>query len=219
MTRFTSTLAAILLTASVSAASAQTPAGAAAPGPASSAPTQLTVPRVDLGGGFTSAIPLSTDGEGFFLAPMVNARVGVALNPRWALEGAFDTWPASGDALIVYRAQARWLFGGAAAPGRLQPHLTFGGAGGIEHETWGPYQWRDAAGTIHQEPRVSRWNVMPPIFPTVGIGFQKTLGGHVALRADVAAIVMPADDFIGVLLMPSVSVSIPIGRYATTRPR
>jgi hypothetical protein len=60
---------------------------------------------------------------------------------------------------------------------------------------------------------------MPPMLPTVGFGFQKTLGAHVALRADLAAIVVPADDFVGVLLMPSVSVSIPIGRYATTRPR
>ena len=59
---------------------------------------------------------------------------------------------------------------------------------------------------------------MPPMLPTVGFGFQKTLGAHVALRADVAAIVIPVDDFVCVMLMPSVSVSIPIGRYpARTR--
>jgi hypothetical protein len=57
------------------------------------------------------------------------------------------------------------------------------------------------------------------MLPTVGIGVQKTLGAHVALRADLAAIIVPGDDFIGVLLMPSVSVAIPIGRYPTKRSR
>jgi multidrug efflux pump subunit AcrB len=40
-----------------------------------------------------------------------------------------------------------------------------------------------------------------------------------AVRADLAAIIVPGDDFIGVLLMPSVSVAIPIGRYPTKRSR
>lgn len=238
MTCSSSTLAAILLAASVSATAAQTLAGAgsaqtltgagsaqtltgagsaqtatgAAPAqPVATAAAQSTLPRVELGGGFTGAIPVATEGEGFHLAPMLNARVGVALNRRWALEGAFDLWPESDDVLIIYRAQARWLVRGAAAPGRFQPHVTFGSAGGIEHESRGSVQWRDSFGVVHDEPRVSRWSAIPPIFPTVGVGVQKTLGAHMALRIDVAAIIIPFDDGAAVLLMPSVSLSFPPG--------
>ena len=62
-----------------------------------------------------------------------------------------------------------------------------------------------------------RWGGMPPVYPTVGVGFQKTLGAHVALRADVAAVIIPFDDGAAVLLMPSVSLSFPIGRYEARR--
>jgi hypothetical protein len=121
--------------------------------------------------------------------------------------------------MVIYRAQARWLVRGAAGAGRLQPHLTFGTAGAFAYESDPEYRWRDASGAIHVEPARSYWNGIAPIFPTVGVGFQKTLGAHVALRADVAAIVVPADDFVGVLLMPSVSLSFPVGKYATGRTR
>ena len=220
MTHFTPTLAAILLTMSVSAARGQIPAGDTAQTPtAPSARTpetsaaQLSVPRVELGGGLGLGVGIVTDEPGVAALFLPGARVGTALNARWALEGVFEFMGGEGDLVTVYRVQARWLFRGPAAPGRLQPHLTFGGAGGIEYDTWGPYEWRDSTGTIHREPRQSRWNMLPPMLPTVGFGFQKTLGAHAALRADLAAIVVPADDFVGVLLIPSVSVSIPIGRY------
>ena len=147
------------------------------------------------------------------MMPMVNARVGAALNTRWSIEGTFDTWPESNGAMVIYRAQARWLFRGVADAGRLQPHLTFGTAGAITYESDPEYRWRDGSGATHVEPARSYWNGIAPIFPAVGIGFQKQLGAHVALRTDLSAIIVPADDFVGVLLMPSVSLSFPIGRY------
>ena len=214
MTRFTSTLAAILLTAFVSAVSAQTPAGAAAQRASSSEPAELTLPRVELGASLGLGVGMVSGEPGAAALFLPGARVSTALNPRWALEGVFDVMADDDDLAVIYRIQARWRFRSNHEAGTLRTHLTFGATGSFEHDTWGPYQWRDAAGTLHQEPRRENWNVMPPILPTVGFGVQKTLCAHVALRADLAAIVVPADDFIGVLLMPSVSVSIPIGRYA-----
>ena len=205
MKLFTPVLAAFLAAAGVSAAAAQTPAGPSA---------QLAIPRVEFGAGLGLGVGLASGESGAAALFLPGARVGTAINPRWALEGVFDVMGDDSSLAVIYRVQARWRFRGPAAAGRLQPHVTFGGTGVFEHETWGPYQWRDQTGTVHEEPRHSSWNVLPPMLPTVGIGFQKTLGSRVALRADLAAIIVPADDFVGVLLMPSVSVSIPIGRYA-----
>ena len=217
MKLFTPALAVFLVAAGVSAASAQTPAGAAAQPPASPS-AQFSVPRFELGAGLGLGVGLASDESGVASLFLPGARVSTALNPRWALEGVFDVMGDDSSLAVIYRVQARWRFRGAADAGRLQPHFTFGGTGVFEHETWGPYQWRDQTGTVHAVPRHSSWNVMPPMLPTVGIGFQKTLGSRVALRADLAAIIVPADDFVGVLLMPSVSLSIPIGRY-TASPR
>jgi len=203
MTRFTSTLAAILVLAAVGGAAAQTP---------NSTSAQRATPRVELGGGFTGAVPLSTDSEGFGVLPVINSRVGVALKPGWALEGAFDIWPDSYGATTIYRAQARWQLGGASASGRLQTHLTFGGAGWLSRRSYPESRWQDPSGTTHVYPARSSWSAGPPIYPTIGIGVQKTLGRHAALRADLAAIVTPFDDGAAVLLMPTIGVSIPIGR-------
>jgi hypothetical protein len=220
MRLFTTALAACLVAAGVSAAAAQTqtPAGVAGQPPAGPS-ALLSFPRVELGAGLGLGVGLASDESGGASLFLPGARVSTALNPRWALEGVFDVMSDDSSLAVIYRVQARWRFRGAADAGRLQPHITFGGTGVFEHETWGPYEWRDQTGTVHAVPRQSRWNVLPPMLPTVGIGFQKTLGSRVALRADLAAIIVPADDFVGVLLMPSVSLSIPIGRYATRRTR
>jgi hypothetical protein len=217
MRNFTPALVVFLVAAGVSAAAAQTqtPAGAAAQPPASPS-AQLSVPRVEFGAGLGLGLGIMSNEPGAAALFLPGARVSTALNRRWALEGVFDVMSDDSSLAVIYRVQARWRFRGAADAGRLQPHFTFGGTGVFEHQTWGPYQWRDQSGTVHATPRQTRWNVMPPMLPTVGIGFQKTLGSRIALRADLAAIIVPADDFVGVLLMPSVSVSIPIGRYAAS---
>jgi hypothetical protein len=115
---------------------------------------------------------------------------------------------------VLYRAQARWQFAGGSKPGALRTHLTFGTTGVVEHESYEGHEWRAPNGVLYSTPGYNRWNAMWPIYPTVGIGVQKVLGAHFALRADVATVIVPVDDYVGVLLMPSISVSFPIGRYA-----
>ena len=146
---------------------------------------------MELGAGVTGAIPLSTESGGFGALPMPNARVGVAQNSRWTLEGAFDIWPESNNSTTIYRVQARRQLGGALAPGSLQTPLTFGGAGGLSYRAYPEQRWQDSSGTVHVHPARSSWSAGPPMYPTVGIGVQKTVGAHLALRADVAAVVMP----------------------------
>jgi hypothetical protein len=206
-------LAAFLVTAALGSAAAQPPDSDPARSPAVPS-AQLTVPRLELGGGLGLGVGVVSDEPGATALFLPGARVSAAINPRWAIEGAFDFMSDDSSLAVLYRVQARWHFRGEAAQGRLQPHFTFGATGSFEHETWGPYEWRDQTGAVYQTAQQSRWNVMPPMLPTIGFGFQKTLGAHVALRADLAAIVVPADDFVSVVLMPSVSLSIPIGRYA-----
>jgi len=214
MTRFTSVLAAILLIASASAATAQ-PADRTA-----TAPPAPQTPRVEAGAGVGLGVVLVSDEPGAAALFLPGARVSAAFNPKWALEGVFDFMGDDSSLAVIYRVQARWRFRGASDSGRLQPHLTFGATGAFEHETWGPYEWRDQTGAVHTVPRQSDWNGIPPWLPTVGVGVQKTLAARLALRVDLAAIIVPADDFIGALLMPSVSLSIPIGgRYPTGRTR
>ena len=205
MRLFTSALAAILVAAGVSAAAAQAPA--------SSATATVSLPRIELGGGFTSAIPLSTDSEGFGMVALLNVRAGVALTRRWALEGAFDIMPGASGSTVLNRGQARWQTKADAAPGSLRTHVTFGASGWFNYRSYPESSWQDASGAVHVYPARTYWNAGPPVYPTVGFGAQKTLGAHVALRADLAAIVVPADDFVAVILMPTISVSIPIGRY------
>jgi hypothetical protein len=207
MKHLTPALAAFLVVVGVSPAAAQTPA------PAGSGSATLSLPRVELGGGFTAAVPLSTDSEGFGILPMANARGGVALNARWALEGAFDFWPDSNGFTSVYRAQVRRQLKGDATPGSLRTHLTFGAAGWFSHRSYPGYRWQEASGAMYVYPKRSYWSAGPPMYPTVGVGVQKTLGAHLALRADLAAIVIPYDDGAAVVVMPSISVSTPIGRY------
>ena len=54
---------------------------------------------------------------------------------------------------------------------------------------------------------------LPPVFPRVGIGVQKSIGSRAAVRAELTTIVVGSDDFISPILHPSVSVTIPLGRY------
>ena len=225
MTRATSLTAAVLMAAAglVAAGAGRAAAqevsrlGTQPVSPAAPVPTS---PRVELGGGAGIGLGWFSGEPGGLATFLPSARVSTAFTPRWGLEGVFDFLSdGDGDLTVVYRVQARWRFKGEAAPGRLQPHLTIGATGSLARETWGPYEWRDTTGALHQVPRQTSWSMMPPWLPTVGFGIQKTLGAHVALRADLAAIIVPADDFVGVLLMPSISVSIPIGRYPTARSR
>jgi hypothetical protein len=228
MRTLVATVAAAILALGASGAAAQEPPvtvlqatqvpqalqAAQAPQPLQAPPAVHATPRVELGGGLAAGIAVSSEGAGGFPA-LANARVGVAINPTWAIEGVFDIWPESADyALVLYRAQARWQFAGGSKPGALRAHLTFGATGMFEHEKYDGWEWRSPDGTLYSVPGYDRWNGAWPIYPTVGIGVQKVLGAHIALRADVAAVAVYFDDGAGLALLPSISVSFPIGRYA-----
>jgi hypothetical protein len=208
MKHLTPALTALLLAAAVQGAAAQPPeTGSSLPG----------VPRVEFGGGFTGAVPYVSDVAGTTFIPMGNARVGFGLSDRWSLEGAFDFRSVSDGFATVYRAQAVYRLGGHSKPGTLRTHVTIGGAGSVERRTFPGYSWQDASGPLYAYPAHTYWSASLPMYPTAGFGLQKTLGPHIAIRGDIAAIIVPYDDGISVLLMPSVSVSVPLGRYPVRR--
>jgi hypothetical protein len=68
-------------------------------------------------------------------------------------------------------------------------------------------------------PAASGWNVDPQMYPTVAFGVQRTLGSHLAVRADLNAGFGVGDYGISAVFLPTVGVSIPIGRYSSARPR
>ena len=138
MTKSAAILALLLAAAGAPTAAAQAPA----------APQASAAGRFDVGGGFTLAVPASTDGESLFAWPLASAHAGVALTPRLALEGVFDVHPQPHDVTTFYRAQVRWRLCGAA-PGGLTTHLTAGGTGWFSYESQPEYRWRDADG--HEE--------------------------------------------------------------------
>ena len=208
MTKSAAVLALLLAAAGAQTAAAQAPV----------APQASAAGRFDVGGGFTLAVPASTDGESLFAWPLASAHAGVALTPRLALEGAFDVHPQPHDVTTFYRAQVRWRLCGAAS-GSLTTHLTAGGTGWFSYESQPEYRWRDADGHEEVFPAQSYWSGGPPIYPAIGIGLQKPLGARLALRADVAAVIVPYDDGVTVLLLPTIGVTFPLGVSPSARLR
>ena len=206
MTRVTFATAVMMVAAACSGAAAQDVTAAA---------RQLT-PRVELGGGLTWLVPVVDPTSP---TACVDTRIGVALTRTWALEGGLNLHAGRGDTLGAYRIQARWRFLGADTPDRLQAHLLVGAGGTFQRWSSPGYDYRRyGTGELIHVPGYSGSSVTGPISPGVGVGVQKTLGPHLALRADLVAAVFVSDDFALAVLMPSVSVSIPIGRYpARTR--
>jgi hypothetical protein len=100
------------------------------------------------------------------------------------------------------------------AGGGFEPHLTFGGAGFVSRWSHPAYDYRryDNGEMVHMNA-ASGWNVDAPMYATVGIGVQKRLGSHLALRADISMGFGISDYGIGCVLMPSIGLSMPIGRY------
>ena len=200
MTKSTAVLVLLLAAAGASTAAAQEPV----------VPQAYAAGRFDLGGGFTLGVPASTDGESLFAWPLAHARAGVALTSRLALEGVFDIYPQPHDITTFYRAQVRWRLCGAERGG-LSTHLTAGGTGWFSYESQPEYRWRDADGHEEVFPAQSYWSGGPPIYPAIGIGLQKPLGARLALRADVAAVIVPYSDGVTVLLLPTIGVAFPLG--------
>lgn len=191
----------ILMAATAAGAFGQTPDSAA---------SQASPPRLEVGGGFTGAVPLSPMGVAGVLA-LANGRVGVTISPKWAVEGAFDARPQPRGVTTFYRIQARWQFGGSPGPDGVKVHLTAGGAGSFSYWSYPAYRWQDGTGAVYTTPAGSQWNGSAPIYPTAGIGITRRLGRRVALRADVAAIIVPFYDGLAAMVMPTVGLSFPVG--------
>jgi hypothetical protein len=63
----------------------------------------------------------------------------------------------------------------------------------------------------------SGWDIGPPVHPTIGIGLRKRLGNDLALRAGIGVGFGISDNGVGFALIPSVSLSIPVGWYPADR--
>lgn len=169
---------------------------------------QAPAPRVEAGvggGWFFSGGTMPYD------AGILDIRIGLRLSRNWSLEGLVHLMPGSDPGISGYYAvQAVRRVG----EGRLQPFVAFGGAGEFSRWSWPEYRYND----YHTgEPRVipagSRFNIGPPWYPTAGAGVEKILASHVAVRAEVSVGFGVNDYGIAAAFLPSVSVSIPFGRY------
>jgi hypothetical protein len=189
-------------------------AGAAAQDPPS-LPSPQAGPRVEVGGGMAWQIPVTSNGGGAWAS--ANLRAGVALNRTWALEGVFDLRTSNYAAGGFYRIQAKWAPAAWERPG-LRTHITFGGGGSYALWSRPQYRYTDYdTGQPAVMPASSGWQWGAPMLPNVGIGVQKTLGEHLAVRADITAAFGISDYGIETMILPTIGVSIPIGRYPAAR--
>jgi hypothetical protein len=165
-------------------------------------------PRVEVGAGGSVFF---SGGTMPYTAGMVDTRVGVKLSRNWSLEGLVHFMPEAGsDIAGYYRAQALWRIGRNS----FQPFVAFGGAGEFRRYSWPEYEWSDYyTGEPRVTPAGSNFSIDPPWYPTAGVGFEKILASHVAVRAEVTAAFGINDYGVAVALLPAVSVSIPFGRY------
>jgi hypothetical protein len=204
MTHFTSVLTGLLIAAAVSGAAAQD----------RNTPTSPSAPRVELGVGAAWFVNGANGGT----TPLGDARVSFAFSRSWAIEGGLAFRPARSGFDGLYRIQAKWRL--PIGTDTLRPHLTFGGAGFISRWSHPAGSYYDArSGEAYTWAARSGWSVDPPIYLTVGVGVQQRLGKRVALRADLAAGFGISDYGVGCSLLPSVSVSIPLGPYPASSVR
>jgi hypothetical protein len=164
-------------------------------------------PRVELGGG--ASVAVGFDNESYGAVPFVNGYAGWRLSRRIGIEGYLHLWPSFGadDFGGIYRAQV------AFRPDRGKGHtyIGLGLAGAFDWNTWPEYRWTDSEGRVFVEPAGRHFEVTPPVLPVVSIGYERNLSPRLRVRAELAASVVPDDEFMAIL-MPSLTVTIPIGR-------
>jgi len=185
------------------------PAAAAAQ---DSTPASADRPRVELGVGGSAFF---SGGTMPFTTGMIDTRAGVKLSRNWSLEGLVhfmpDTWA---DVAGYYRAQALWRLG----RGSVQPFLAFGGAGEFSRYSRPEYRYNDYyTGEPRVIPAATHFNISAPWYPTAAVGFEKVLASHLMVRAELTTAFGINDYGIAVAFLPAASVSIPIGRYRTSR--
>jgi hypothetical protein len=169
-------------------------------------------PRVEIGAGgglfYSGGTMPVTDG-------MVEVRAGVRVSRSWSLEGLVDVQPPGNSSLYgYYRIQAAWR---PPRPG-VRPFVAVGGAGEMNWYRWPYYEVTDHDGHVlwALQPG-SRFSVGAPYYPTASVGVEKILASRVALRAELTTAFAINDYGISVAFFPAVSLSVPIGRYRTSR--
>jgi hypothetical protein len=171
------------------------------------APAGPTAPRFDLGG--SGAVVIPPHGE--TAMGLIETRFGARLTRRFGVEVSVGLFPA---ALSIDHLDGAYTIQGCY---RLRPvdgrrttiFATFGGSGGFSRHRSREFRYTLSDGTERVYPSRTSSSVSLPIVPTVGVGFQRDVGAHLAVRADVQAVVCPYFDRVGVLV--SGGVSIPLG--------
>ena len=142
------------------------------------------------------------------------------MSRSWDLEGAFDFRSFEQGLGGVYRIQARWRLPARSRDGSFQTHVAFGGAGFVSRWSHPAYDYEDYyTHEMRHVPAASGWSVDAPMYPTATFGVQKTLGARLAVRADLNVGFGVSDYGVSAVLMPTVGVSIPIGRYRSSGTR
>jgi hypothetical protein len=183
------------------------PATALAQDPASAQPDR---PRLEVGAG---GGVFYSGGTMPYTAGVLDARIGVRLSRNWSLEGLVHVMPGVGSEYSgFYRTQALWRFGGNT----VQPFLAFGAAGEFSQNSWPEYHYTDYyTGEPRVYPAGRHFEIGPPWYPTVSIGFEKVLAPHLLVRAELTTAFGINDYGIAAAFLPAASVSIPFGHYRT----
>jgi len=162
--------------------------------------------RLEVGGG--ASVGVAFDAESLGAVPLLHGYAGYRVSRRVGLEGYVQLRPGLGadDVGGIYRVQVT-LRGRATR----QTYVGLGLAGALDLNTWPESRWTDAEGRVFVEPAGRHFEVTPPVLPVVSIGYERKLPSRIRLRAEIAASVVPDDEFMAIL-MPSLTVTIPIGR-------
>jgi hypothetical protein len=170
-----------------------------------------SAPRVEFGagGGF-----FNSGGTMPVTAMLIQAHASVRVSRGWSIEGVVDFQPPDSSSFYgYYRVQAKWR---SSRPG-VQPFIAVGGAGELNWYRWSAGQYIDTAGNVWSWPAVSGFEIGAPIYPTATIGFEKVVASHLSIRAELGTAFGINDYGISMAFLPALSVSIPIGRYRSTR--
>jgi hypothetical protein len=171
-------------------------------------------PRIEFGATAGQLLWMGSNSEPRLSPVGAGVRVGVAVTRRWRIEGLMDLAGMDEDSVGGLCAfQIRWSPIGMTASG-IEPFVVAGTTGWYSRRSWPESRWVDpGTGQVDVTPAQTSVEFLPPVFPRVGIGVQKSIGSRAAVRAELTTIVVGSHVFITPILHPSVSVTIPLGRY------
>ena len=129
----------------------------------------------------------------------VGVRVTQAKSDRFSLEFELDATrsrPQDDQVIWFYSLQLNHLFGPSRRTGS-RIYASYGLAGLVVRT---------------YSPRGHRSGLIPPIYPIVGLGWQRAISRYAAFRVD-AQLMFPYGEAVGITPRLSGGVSIPIGGY------